>query len=158
MDKLKLKAVPVNVKEFVKQVAAELHPHIKMDRVLVVFSIKTIMNKGRKCLATMSVASAPVNIALADGAGIASEDDGLERQVDFILTIHEKSWREMETPFRRALIDHELHHAEYNDEGNPKTVGHDFEDFVDVVARHGLWTPALAAVKQSMTEEESNDG
>jgi hypothetical protein len=64
---------------------------------------------------------------------------------DFIIWIAEDLWEgELSEQQREALVDHELCHCGFDDNGNPKMVHHDIEEFKCVVERHGIWTNELA--------------
>jgi hypothetical protein len=72
---------------------------------------------------------------------------------DFIITVSRDVWDELTESQREALVDHQLEHCnkDTDSNGNPKfnIIGHDIEDFVSVIDRHGFWTPDLAKVKEN---------
>lgn len=66
----------------------------------------------------------------------------------FVMEIAEPTWLELDDKKRRALVDHELCHCVVDDEvvdAPPKlsTRGHDLEEFIGIVNRHGLWSAGL---------------
>ena len=66
-------------------------------------------------------------------------------KADFIITVSEDVWEQLDDKQRMALIDHELCHCLRGDDdkyGNPKweMVGHDIEEFFAVIKRHGDWS------------------
>ena len=86
--------------------------------------------------------------------GKASKVTGVNHYLtgfDFIITISRDVWDELNESQRKALVDHQLEHCnkDTDSKGNPKfnIVGHDIEDFVSVICRHGFWTPDLQKVK-----------
>lgn len=70
---------------------------------------------------------------------------------DFIITISRDVWDRLDDGQRKALVDHQLEHCnkDTDSKGNPKfnIVGHDIEDFVSIIGRHGFWTPDLRMVQ-----------
>ncbi|MCL1789972.1 MAG: hypothetical protein FWG40_01225 [Peptococcaceae bacterium] len=69
---------------------------------------------------------------------------------NFTISINEEVWRTLEgsDKTRMALIDHELSHCQKGEEdtdGNPKyyLIGHDVEDFFEIVRRHGAWNKSI---------------
>lgn len=88
----------------------------------------------------------------------------LDRELDsfdFVILLNQEAWRGLNDTQKRALIDHELCHAQIvNDsDGNPKYDDrdrlvcrirkHDCEEFKCIVDRHGLWTSDLAELAQA---------
>jgi hypothetical protein len=67
-------------------------------------------------------------------------DDQTDPQPFFVITITKHFWDGASDLFKRALIDHELCHCEYDSEHDKYSlVPHDVEDFVAIVKRWGLW-------------------
>lgn len=72
--------------------------------------------------------------------------------LDFIITLDAMFYSGAPELQRRALIDHELCHCDYSEEGDadvPKLVGHDFEEFAAIIRRYGLWSPDLQEARDS---------
>jgi hypothetical protein len=84
----------------------------------------------------------------------------LDRELDgfdFIILLNKEAWDRLNEKQKRALIDHELCHAQIviDSDGSPKTNDrdrlvtrirkHDCEEFRDIVNRHGLWKQDLEA-------------
>jgi hypothetical protein len=86
--------------------------------------------------------------------GTAQKPSGLLKAVtghDFIIVINGEVWPFLKPEKQTALLDHELQHCcrgEDDEYGNPTwyTQGHDFEDFIAIIRRHGLWTDELASI------------
>jgi len=153
-EKLTVKNAPLHIIKFVAGVIEKYHKDLDPNRILVVFTSKEMTTKGKRALAKMGTASPMVNIGFAAGAGLASADgDGMDRMVDFIMTIDQEIWFQLQPPEQEALIDHELCHAYYDDKDKPKIVTHDFEEFTEVVERHGMWTAALNKLKKVLDEK-----
>lgn len=66
----------------------------------------------------------------------------------FLIVVWQRAWEELKPQQREALIYHELLHAnvEFDSDGQPKLglVGHDIEEFDDVVRRYGVWLEDIA--------------
>lgn len=104
----------------------------------------------------------------ADGRlklGQCKKAGDLERELhgyDFIILLNHEAWNvaEFTTEQMTALLDHELCHAQVtlDDEGEMKrdtagrpvwrVRGHDVEEFVEIVGRHGCWTSGLEKLAQ----------
>jgi hypothetical protein len=73
---------------------------------------------------------------------------------DFIILIHQDVWYQLVPEHQEALLDHELQHcsAGTDDAGNKVWYiqGHDVEDFLPIIRRHGLWSPALKKIETAL--------
>ena len=71
----------------------------------------------------------------------------------FVIEISHDIWQRLTDAQKVALVDHELCHCivRVNDKGEvkPGVLGHDVEEFVDIVERHGLWSPQLAVMAKA---------
>lgn len=63
-------------------------------------------------------------------------------ELDFIIWISDEEWDKLEADQRKWLIDHELCHLDFTDE-TPAIRAHDFEEFSEIVKRHGFRNPSL---------------
>lgn len=117
----------------------EEHQDLANAQVLCVFRDKAATSRGRTVL------------------GKARHIGGLTRFLItevtsplFVLEIAANTWETLTDEQRRALVDHELSHLriEQDDDGHwiGGTRGHDLEEFVAVVERHGLWKADVAAL------------
>jgi len=101
-------------------VTAEHHAWLEAWRIGLVFRDEPRKSKGREVCANAKV--------LKDAERFITELDGL-------VEVAEAHWDE-EPGWRRYLIDHELSHFSVNNKGKLVIVGHEFEDWGDVLARH----------------------
>ncbi len=79
--------------------------------------------------------------------------------LDFVITIQRDVWKQLTKEERIALLDHELSHCCRGDDdnyGNPTWYiqGHDVEDFIDVIHRHGFWNPTLKKLRNVIHDNE----
>lgn len=87
---------------------------------------------------------------------------------DFIITLNRDFWEDtvVTDAQRSALLDHEMMHAapSYNGESGEHEVdergrflfrvrGHDFEDFNDIIQRHGIWKRDLQRLAELLREK-----
>ena len=111
----------------------------------------------------------------ADGKlllGRCKKCSDLEREAhgfDFIIVLNKEFWHDKETTDakRRALLDHEVTHAQVSrdEEGEEKRDEfgrkvyrirkHDIEEFREIVERHGLWKGDLEAFARSCREKRA---
>ena len=101
----------------------------------------------------------------------ASDLDRELASFDFVILLRRAFWLDsrVSDQQRRALLDHELHHAavKYDETGEPvqdergrmvyRTRKHDIEEFAPIVRRYGLWTAdierfAIALQRSSLSE------
>lgn len=77
---------------------------------------------------------------------------------DFIITIHQDVWEQLNNEDRKALLDHELQHCSAGTDNVGNKVwyvqGHDLEDFHAIIRRHGLWSPALKKLENMLNQTE----
>lgn len=104
------------------------HPHLMGASIAYLFADSISPKGGKVCLAKIRKAT-PVENFLND--------------YDLVLIVNAEYWHDLEERARLALVDHELCHvgAEISDDGTVtyRMIGHDLEEFADVVRRHGVW-------------------
>ena len=133
----------VEVRELAEgRVLPDYHSHLVGCSIAYAFTSK-MKSKGREVLAKIKKASS-----------LECFLTGL----DVILLVNEPAWDRLSEPQRIALIDHEFCHVAVED-GKVGIVGHDLEEFIAVVERHGLWQPdveafGVAAARQLKLEFE----
>lgn len=93
-------------------------------------------------------------------AGKARKTSGVLKyyaRADFEIVVSGAIWGEMLQAEREALVDHELSHCsvEHDDDGNRNWVfrGHDIEEFIAVVDRHGLWHEDLKTFGEAVARQ-----
>lgn len=122
-----------DVDEVIAEAVREWHRDLKRAHIIGLGRPKAQKSKGKLVWASIKKASPLEQVLYGDA-------------LDFILVVGLDVWTPLPMPQRRALIDHELSHAtwdEGDDEkgiaGSWKLVGHDLEEFDAVLKRHGAW-------------------
>jgi len=63
---------------------------------------------------------------------------------DFLIWVSYEDWMAMSPTKRKALIDHELCHCQYDSDERKATVRpHDIEEFAEIIERYGFWSVGL---------------
>lgn len=77
----------------------------------------------------------------------------------FRILINEGVWAGLTQEQKLALVDHELSHCviEYDEDGVGELaiVGHDVEDFRDIIERHGFWNFTTVAFAETCVKVHS---
>ena len=71
----------------------------------------------------------------------------------FVIEFDEKLWKSLSDRQQMALVDHELCHCGYDDDG-PYIKDHDLTEFRAVIARHGMWTDDVKRFVQVATGQD----
>lgn len=70
-------------------------------------------------------------------------------EYDFLIWISENDYTPMPELQQEALVDHQLCHCVFGNMGW-KIRPHDIQEFSDVIARHGIYSPDVQAAKSSI--------
>lgn len=127
------------VRTLAESIIAEHHPHLATASILYVMRYPSWKSKGNPVGGCARLAT-PFDRAALDDKALA-----------FVITLNAEEWERLPLPTQTALLDHELCHCEYDfnkeSDDDPLAayciVGHDVEEFGDVIERHGLWTNDL---------------
>jgi hypothetical protein len=72
----------------------------------------------------------------------------------YVITVHYDTWKHVLTDEQKtALVDHELMHVDVSlgdQDVSYKMRGHDTEEFIDIVHRHGAWEPGVQALVKAV--------
>lgn len=148
---------PASVKRIATSLIAAHHQHLDDVRIEYVFRSKAAKSKGKEVWGTARKVTG-LNAYLAQG--LAHDELPLGDDVDdlFAIEIAEDVWSKLNDKQRRALVDHELCHCtvDVDDEGRVilGVVGHDLEEFVAIVERHGLWREDVESFTQAAWEAQ----
>lgn len=130
----------------VADIAAELitehHDHLTGVPIVYVFRSHAAKSNGRVILGR----ARRVNGLNAFLAMLAAGEEDADDHTFFVMEIAHDHWCTAEHGERVALVDHELCHFDVDpDDGSLLIRGHDMEEFLAVVHRHGLWREDVAA-------------
>ena len=123
------------VEEIARDLIRAHHRHLTNVEIKYVFTDKVQRRAGKEVWGTARKIG---NLA----AFLAGQDENDESGTFFVITITELVWNYLTPEKRRALVDHELCHCWIDldsEETKLVLVGHDLEEFVQVIQRHGLW-------------------
>lgn len=109
----------------VKKVLKDYHQRLDGAKIAVVMRSKAHKVKGKTILATASKPQSSLRPLL-------------EKEYDFVVTIASDSWESLDDKQKDALIDHELCHCTF-DGGHAGIRPHDYEEFAEIIERHGFW-------------------
>lgn len=111
--------------ELVESITHQHHKRLDGASIAVLTKEKASKSKGKTILATASLVPSKVEPILDD-------------EYHFMIVIGRDRWETLEDAQRRALIDHELCHCVMDGDA-PKMRNHDYEEFAEIIARHGFW-------------------
>lgn len=120
----------------VDQLIEDHHPMLRLETVIVVWRPEATVDKGRLVLGKARKIGG-LNAFLS-----RPEPDSDYASDYFVIELAEDIWRWLTPAQQAALVDHELTHCVV-DEGRLAIVGHDVEEFVSVIGRHGIWNDGL---------------
>src|ERR1035437_6723825 len=129
---------PNKIYEMMREIIVQSHDHLKDARIALALNLNWKADiDGRLVL------------------GKCKKGSDLDRELhgfDFVILLNLEAFKTMTEEMRRALIDHELTHAQVkldDETGKPmedergrvcyRTRKHDIEEFHEIVARHGIY-------------------
>lgn len=129
----------------VRRIARQHHPHLDGLTIAVIGRPQAAKSKGKVVLAKTSVPSEATGALIQDAMGV----------VHYVIEVGLDAWAALTPAQRTACLDHELCHCLGVDEesGRPKLVGHDAEEFGQVIRRHGLWRPDLESFAEAVASQ-----
>jgi hypothetical protein len=123
-----------------REVLEQYHGELDGYVIEFIFRDKPQVLNGRNAAATAN----KVNTAVQFLSGM-----------DGYVAVCERSWDGQGEAWQRYLIDHELSHFSVNDKGFLELIGHDIEDFRDVLARHD---PGITGMRHLIETAVKSDG
>jgi len=87
----------------------------------LIFDLKKRIKQGKIMLASIETASEKIKFFSKDAIAV----DGY----DYVLTVDKKAWELASDLDKKRIISHELRHVFINENGIPKVIGHEIEDF-----------------------------
>jgi hypothetical protein len=122
--------------------------HLQHLKFKLIFDLKKRISKGKMVLASIELASPKIKFF--------SKDEVAVEGYDLILIVDHKAWELAETS-RPRIIRHELRHVIVDEEGKPKIVGHEIEDFyseIELNKDDPEWRRKLGALVRDVYEQE----
>lgn len=162
---MKYRTAP-EITELIDAVAWDHHPLIAGEgpRIVAVMLDKTPKKSGKDIMGRVTK-----KMALDAFLGAQEKPESFSRTAEafFVVEISETWWNSLDVTQRRALVDHLLHHIQYDEDGdNWRTIPPQHGEFPEIVERYGFWKPdtslARLAVKLEhqlslLTDEERED-
>lgn len=118
------------------QLINQYHEHLATANIGFIFRDKATTSKGKTVYATTKKPPSWLSVY---------------KELHFLIEIAQDEWTKLMTDQRIALIDHELCHCGFDPDDEDKTwiIGHDVEEFREIIGRHGFWNASL--LKSSKT-------
>lgn len=136
------------VEEVAEKLIAEHHDHLSGVPIRYLFREPTAKSKGRLVFGKARKVGG-LNAHLV--ALAVDEELGDDPPDFFVVEIAAQVWEALNEQQRVALVDHELCHfdveepEDVDEDRKLRIVGHDLEEFTEVVQRHGLWRDSVEA-------------
>lgn len=132
---------PKSVIELADQVLKRYHEHLEDMNVGILFRDEAPVSDGHTTLGMAKKVTDEMRAA------------GLD--FHFVIWFAEDTWWDLTDAQRLALVDHELMHctvAVKDGQLKPKIRKHDFEEFNEIIERHGLWWPGAQETRQAIQQ------
>ena len=115
-----------------EELIAEFHPNLAQYRIGVISWEGSRSSGGKEILGKAGKVPPKMKPLLSD-------DD-----LDGLIELSGDFWFNIATDTqKRALIDHELCHLRHDDKKGLVVVGHDIEEFNEIIRRYGSWMPEM---------------
>ncbi len=138
-----------NLVEVFLNVVEGKFPQYQNLKFKLIFDLKKRINKGALVLASIELLSPKIRYFSKDK--IATEG------YDYLVIVDQKAWELAGENTRPRLIRHELRHVFIDEQGMPKIVGHEIEDFyseVELNKDDPEWRRVLATITRDVYEQE----
>jgi hypothetical protein len=128
--------VPESVLLLAQELVREHHPDLRDAKIGIIFRESVAYSRGNPVLGHAQKTPEMMKVYL---------------DYDFIIWIAADAYANMDENRRKALIDHELCHCTMED-GIASMVGHDVEEFADIIKRHSLWNTDLVRIANTIKQ------
>lgn len=118
------------------------HRYLENARILFVFRKEAQPSKGHRTLGQVSKIPAKFQPFL---------------EYDFMVWLSREDFYGMTSRQREAMIDHELCHIRMGGNGLA-LIGHDFEEFYEIIERYGFWDQRLKRIDRELTSYQMSLG
>ncbi len=126
--------VPQSVIDIAQDIIRQYHKDLVDARIGFVFRSEASASGGKMVIGNCSTVPPKFKVRL---------------ELDYLIWIAQPTWDILDTMQRRALIDHELCHCDY-DGDKASTRAHDIEEFGCILERYGLWKSDLFMLQESL--------
>lgn len=131
---------PQEIVDLVERIVQEHHHHLLDARIGVVMRPEAPISKGVATWGQASLISPKIRPLL-------------KQDLDFIIWLAYDTWHDvLDHNQQKALVDHELCHCGFTDDGKPYMKNHDIEEFTEIVERHGNWRYGLEEMDKAMQQ------
>lgn len=144
----------------VAEIAADLiegvpdHEDLEHAEIICVWRDKPKKSAGKLVLASARKVSGIAAFLVRSNAG---ETDTSANRPLFVIEVARSTWADLTPAQQRALVDHELCHLRVSWDDDDQVVlsmrGHDLEEFVAIVRRHGMWREDVAVFSAEVAEQ-----
>jgi predicted metallopeptidase len=121
---------------------SQYHPWLKPLNICFVFRKEAQKSKGKQVLGQVSKVPDKFHPFM---------------EYDYMIWLAREEFEAMDLSDQTALIDHELCHIKLHD-GAYTLVGHDFEEFYEIIQRYGLWDQRLQRIDRELTARQMSLG
>lgn len=113
---------------------SKYHRHLLETNICFVFREEAQKNKGHMVLGHCEKISPKLQVF---------------QDYEFLIWLSEEDYERMTVEERTALIDHELCHIQQGESGLT-VIGHDFEEFYEIIQRYGFWDQRLKRIDREL--------
>lgn len=130
-------------------VVEEKFPQYQNLKFKLIFDLRKRVSKGKLVLASIELPSPKLKYFSKDKIAVEG--------YDYLMIVDQKAWELAGENTRTRLIRHELRHVFIDEQGMPKIVGHEIEDFyseVELNKDDPEWGRILADLTRDVYEQE----
>jgi Putative phage metallopeptidase len=127
-----------SVVDYAQEIIRKYHPMLEQAKIGFLFRIEAQITNGKRIIGKAQKVTPRLKPFM---------------DFDFVIWVAQDEWERAPEARRRALIDHELCHCILGNNGwtiRP----HDFEEFNEIIDRHGFWTHDLLHVQEAARQEQ----
>ena len=125
-----------DAEQIAESIIPQYHPHLKGVNICYLMKI-TPPPKKKKADNAPSKPKKKITMAYTKKVSAQTNVIG-DKDYTFLIVFDYNVWQNISDAGRLALVDHELCHCGFNEEGE-YLIPHDVEEFKAVIDRHGFW-------------------
>jgi hypothetical protein len=138
-----------NLTEVFLNVVEKTFPQYQQFRFKLIYDLKKRISQGKITLASIELANPKIKFFSRDKIAV----DGY----DFLVIVDKKAWDLAPMTAKPRLIRHEMRHVFMAEDGSPKIIGHEIEDFyaeIEFNKDDPEWRRKLATVVADVYDQE----